>query len=361
MAIDEDLTSGSATRHYAYRVTHENTKYTLKGYKLELTCNPKNPEALDDLSAVYQQYFFLKSTSSFTPHVLKPLLLDTKLEIANKDSYLFIEILFEGGTTLDSFKPPNIEAVYNLMAQSVRGLLFLHNISITDLRPFNMILSNNVLKFDEAARIEGNASKYGLEYAAPEVLRTGGALDGLRYRYVVDVYYWAISFWSLLLKMAGSGLESHWKEYRLRSKKHADLVNRLRNELKAVKALNDTEVKMKTFIEKVLLNALEYNPKDRPSMRAIAGELKKFERENSIRTQCNDCNLSKSLAINKALIKLSAGIKLDKEEKVRVCSSCSEYTNVSIELVCGHVICKECLREYVLRSFLKKWLIVQLL
>ena len=217
---------------YVYQVDHNGDPYIIKGYKIFIphlkpgydTTKTTFMKSLCEIQAVYQEFFFTKMASTISPHFVKPLEMDYDLQLAKNDrSYtnLFIEILFEyGGESLADLKDLSINVIYDQMRQSANAISILHNTKVIhlDLKPANMVYSNNVVKvidmgaiyeskaksspYNITARLTGKIRELTEIYSPPEVIKHEVGLNKPNEKFEmgkVDVYSWASCFFKILL------------------------------------------------------------------------------------------------------------------------------------------------------------------
>jgi len=331
--IEKELSLGE---RYVYKVTHKGTMYILKGYEIVLEhLKPANQgskerfmESLSKVTEVYQEYFFSKIASIFSQHFTKALDIDHEIKLASNEyslSYLYIEILFEyGGESLHKLGKLSIDSVYNLMKQSANALTLLHSTGIThlDIKPANIVYNKDTdflkvidmggsygyggssVLYNPTINMQDKVREYTREFAPPELLQAEKAADLVGFRFIigtVDVYCWAMCFYSILLNKTPSVLANEVTYYKLKTE------NEYNNFIKGMKAsMNEIEVDegimkvKKDFIVKELSRALEYRPDKRPKMREVVDEMNTFEREKNIElayNKVNDVNKTKLMKI----------------------------------------------------------------
>jgi serine/threonine protein kinase len=169
--IEKNLGDTDSSKRYVYKVSHKGQTYILKDFKIYLEhLNPGNQESLErlkegieEISEVYQEYYFARVACIFNSHFVKPLLLDYSIKSAaanNEHTYMFIKIIFEDdGVPLDKIGSVNVDGVYNLMRQSADALVLLHDIGIAhfDIKPANMVYE----KKDDILKVIDMGSAFG--------------------------------------------------------------------------------------------------------------------------------------------------------------------------------------------------------
>lgn len=304
---------------YCYLVSHKGVHYIIRGFKIRFEHAKSDSEA--DLEAlkqgpievneVYQEYAFLKSTSIFNPHLAKPLEIDSfnkPSEDKDAPSYMYIEILFDhSGLPLNEMGPLSVEMAYNLVRQSSYALFMLHNTNgnCFGIKPEHMVYDKekDMLKIIDMSGIFGSSPRKKTEgalvefqseqrlcfpeYAPPEVLRMVEKLEPVAGLVVtanaIDIYNWGMNMVSLILNRTREDLIGEYKKFKLRDaedyKIYLDFVGKSMEE---VKTSNSTGNDMKEIMKEVLLSALSYNPKERPTMREISSKLKEYEKTKNI-------------------------------------------------------------------------------
>jgi serine/threonine protein kinase len=255
----------------------------------------------------------------------------------------------------------------------------LHDIRMThfDIKPANMVYDKNsdMLKIIDMGSAFGDLRKDVTsststfnrklrsttpEYSPPEILRKVENLDrvqGLKIDMsAVDVYCWAMCFYSMLLNMKVDELVSDNERYKIKLeadyKKYIENVN---DNLELLDAEDSVEDSIKKFVKKILVNALEYKPTERPTMRAIVCEMKNFEINEGVKVKYTEIEADYNKKLMAKLMIIN-----DKEEEefteptCTECDSCFSAVNEKVELYCGDMICKNCLVQNVLKSLLKK-------
>jgi len=371
--IEKEFPVGSPGERYVYQVAHQNVNYILKGFKIQLEhLSPEKKKSkelfmksLVEISEVFQEYYFSKAASQFSPHITAPLCLDFAIEVAKDKasySYIYIEAIFEyGGVALSSLQPTTLESTYNLMRQSANALFMLHNLGIAhfDIKPANMVydVKNDLLKIIDMGSAFGSSNRKKLsattkkldgkvrtgtpQYAPPEMLRRsedpnknpnlGLSLPG------IDVYCWGMSFFAMLTNRKNDDLAKDSDSHRSGSKEeYKDFMEIVEHLFNSVETKNSKESGLKNIIENLLAKALKYIPKERPTMRDIIDEMRKFERKKKY-----DLKYSKEeVKYNESLMKLLVSI--------------NDNVSDMVKLSCEHEINKDNLVNHVLESFLRK-------
>jgi len=353
---------------YVYQVSHQNINYILKGFRIQLEhlniSKEKSKEFfmqnLVEISEVFQEYYFAKAASKISSHVTAPLCLDFAIEFAKDEtsySYIYIEIIFEyGGTALSSLQSITLESIYNLMRQSANALFILHNLGIAhfDIKPANMVYDNknDLLKVIDMGsafgsskrkklsattkRLDGKVRTATPEYAPPEMLNmdidqsknpeSDFSLTG------IDVYCWAMSFFAMLTKRRNDELAADTKSHRSGSEiEYKDFVNIVERQLNSVDPKTPKEKDLKDIIKSLLTKALNFIPKERPTIKDIINEMRKFERKKKHYLKY----LEEEANHNENLMKLFVSYD-------------------TVKLTCDHEVSKDYLVKYVLELFVKK-------
>jgi serine/threonine protein kinase len=315
---------------------------------------------LENIRGIFQEYYFTKVASVFSKHFAKPLIMDYAIELSSSsdsDSYLFIETIYEHeGESLNKVELTNISEIYNLMQQSADALSILHEASITyfGIKPAHMVYnrSKDVLKvidmdnsyeYSMVSELQNNM-KIKFIFCPPEVLqlKKGTVKNKELILGTVDVYCWAISFYSLLLKKAQGDLRKKADKFNLNNEStYSKFLDEVETELKNIKVNQDQEQKKLEVITEELIKALSYNPEKRPMMKDIAEKMK-INSKLIINAKENNDNPKKT--INKPMV-----VKDDK-----ICKDCLNKDKKKVTLECGHYMCEKCISKYVFEKFGKK-------
>jgi len=274
--IEGEMSVDDSGEKYIYKVSHKGVFYVLKGYKIQIEhLVPGNKRSANSfknsiilISEVFQEYFFARIASLFNAHFAKPLLLDHTIELAENGfsgSYMYIEVIFEyAGTRLDKLASVTLNDTYNLMRQSANALTFLHEIGIThfDIKPANMAYDkeSDMLKIIDMESAFGAVTKKKItgtirildgeirsitpEYSPPEVLTKveGKEISDLKMSLdAIDVYCWAMSFYSILLKKTAADLRRDNERYKLESKDYEDYIQIINGSFNAIKVKDSLE------------------------------------------------------------------------------------------------------------------------
>ena len=365
LTIDKDLTSEYTSDSYIYKVSYNGVKYLLKGFRIDSVFRK---DAF--IKNIYQEYFSLKAACKSNSHIVKPLFLDYNVNVTLRNGLqLYIEILFENpGMSLAEYyeqESVSLRTTYNLMKQSINTLLLLQNIGIPyfNINPLNMTLldfnenmvhDENILKIIDMGklhnrveeRIANNVIEFNNvliteEYSPPEVLRLYKKVASATELNMeaVMVHSWAMTFNSLILKKNYSEPRSEDIKCKLKAEKdYREYIPSADNNSNLI--VSENTIELKCFIKRIISNALEYTPNKRPKIRDIVNEIVEFEKTKEI----NLIGLS-------SLVDRGA-IEEEKKSDIKPCGNCDERILKKVELICGHVICKDCLIEYALKKFM---------
>ena len=336
--IEASMSVIDSDEKYTYKVSHQGVFYVLKGYKIhiehlipgkEVAANSfKN--SIGEISEVFQEYYFAWIASLFNPHFAKPLFLDYTIELAENEysgSYMYIEIIFEyAGTSLNKLGPVTFNDAYNLMRQSANALTLLHDIAMVhfDIKPDNMVYDKNsdILKIIDMESASGAVTKKKvtgiirtfsgeirsttLEYSPPEVLRDieGREVQNLKMSLdAIDVYCWAMSFCSMLLKKTAADLIRDNERYKLKSEEdYKDYIEMTESSLNKIANRDLVDEDIKNKVKDLLLPALSYNPKSRPTMKALVDDMRNFEKQKNIKIKYAQTEAKNNKELIKRLI-----------------------------------------------------------
>ena len=265
--------------------------YILKGYEIVIEhLKPANDGSkdrfmatLNKITEVYQEYFFSKIACVFTHHFAKALEIDHEVKLAANEyslSYLYIEIIFEyGGESLHKLGKLDIDSIYNLMKQSANALALLHNTGIThlDIKPANIVYNKDTdfLKvidmggsfgygassviYNPTVNIQNKVREYTREFAPPELLRASNSKDMSKIRVImgtIDVYCWAMCFYTILLQKTPSVLTNEVNYYKLREETdYENFIKGMKLSIKELKVGNENAERKKEFILEELCKA----------------------------------------------------------------------------------------------------------
>jgi len=316
--VEGDMSVDDSGEKYVYKVSHNNVFYVLKGYKIQIEhLVPGNKASADSfknsmtvISEVFQEYSFARIASLFNPHFAKPLFLDHTIQLAESKyfrSYMYIEIIFEyAGIGLNKLGPVTFNDTYNFMRQSANALTLLHDIGMVhfDIKPANMVYdkNNDMLKIIDMESAFGAVTKKKvtgtirtfsgeirsttLEYSPPEVLRDieGREVQNLKMSLdAIDVYCWAMSFCSMLLKKTTADLKNDNQRYKLESEgNYKDYIEITEGNLNEINVKGSIQKDIKNKVKDLLLYALSYQPKSRPTMKALVHNMRNFEKQKNI-------------------------------------------------------------------------------
>jgi len=314
--IEEKFPVGNEEERYVYQISHKDKTYILKGFRIQLRqLNPDNKEtvkffeeSLIQISEVFQEFHFSRAANLLNPHIAAPLFLDFKIELPKNRASCFwmhIQIIFEyGGIALGELRPTGIELTYNLMRQSANALFLLHNLGIAhlDIKPDNMVYDEekDLLKIVDMGSAFGRSNQKSLsattvnlvgkvrtatrEFTPPEVLLMGKSSINSESNLIlpaIDVYCWGMSFFALFTNRDNVELKMYCDSYKKRSiSDYEGFKEAVKINFKSIKAKNDKENDLKTFIQTLLNKALKYKPRKRPNFKKLITMMREFEEEN---------------------------------------------------------------------------------
>jgi len=454
--IDETTLGGKATllnaimqktHKYVYKLSKEGKFYILKGNVLRFPsfdspeASTRYPNNMKKLGFIYQEFYLSKVASVMSINFAVPLQIASKIELPKppeKDATLYVEALYEyGGEPLSSFKGKDctIQRVYKWMRQSANALSMLHKIGIShlDIKPDNMVYDpeTNILKiidlgisvayvdskklYKVTSKLSGKMRGFTEIYSPPEVIQIFGDKSMLK-EYVsrpekfiignVDVYCWAMGFYSLLLEKSSEQLQENIEKYHCETRgKYNAFLEDIKKEFARIKTNDGMECEMKNAIEELLIQALAYDPNQRPKMNEIAKTIKlnsngslntlkerNIEKENIARMlEILDVHDKSNFIYNiddQSLTaietyKTKSPYKLEEEEKNKEvtvdqnfkqasstekskntkefkiepelnCENCEKGINCQVELKCGHKICISCASKKVFMNNILK-------
>jgi serine/threonine protein kinase len=375
---------------YIYELTCNGKSYILKGYSIHIEhLDPTNQESrgrfmktLWEVGEVFQEYCFAKVGSVFNEHFVKPLIMDYNLELAtdsNPNSYLFIEMIYEhGGKSLDELGLDNVTEIYNLMQQSADAFNLLHEAAIThiNIKPANMIYNRDtdilkimdmgisheydtMSKLYKSTELEEKLKSLIPVFSPPEILKLNERNVQFQESIpeTVDVYSWAMSFYSLLLNKTQSDLETEVNKFKLNDETdYLPFLNEVKIGLKNIKVDQDQEEQKLNIITEELIKTLSYNPDERPKMKDIAAKMKQDilfssnkQSSEQILSVKEDDNIQ---VIEKVTNVFKPATKT--RQRTKICMNCLYKDKKKVKLECGHCVCRRCILKYVLEKFDKK-------
>eukprot|EP00826_Nyctotherus_ovalis_P055342 TRINITY_DN7340_c0_g2_i2.p1 TRINITY_DN7340_c0_g2~~TRINITY_DN7340_c0_g2_i2.p1 ORF type:complete len:375 (-),score=110.73 TRINITY_DN7340_c0_g2_i2:10-1134(-) len=322
--VTSDVISLSEDK-YVYKLVKDASLYILKGYKIPVS-STDDPEArsaygevLRQLGLIYQEYYLAKIDNAFNPHYVRPLHLATSFEPPEnpgEDGTIYAELLLEhSGDSLDTYRKKSgvkIKQVYNWMRQSANALSFLHGAGIShlDIKPSNMVYDEqrDVVRiidmgssttyasqsqmFSSTKSVTTKIRELTIYYAPPEILQaynnkallSSPISDPLEFIVGnIDVYCWAMCFYSILLRKRDKDLENELNKYKLgKTEDYSLFIDGLKSSIEDLATRDAEEQKLKGIITEVLVHALQYSPKDRPRVSAVVETMKTFDRKEGI-------------------------------------------------------------------------------
>jgi len=337
--IEEDMSASNSGDKYVYKVNHNNTPYILKGYRIQIEhLAPENrrsanlfKDSITIISEVFQEYFFTRIASLFNPHFAKPLFLDYVIQVAENwfsGSYMYIEIIFEyAGTALDKLKSVTFNDAYNFMRQSANALTLLHDIGMPhfNIKPGNMVYDKNtdILKIIDMESTFGAVTKNKVtatirifnreirsttpEYSPPEILRNiegKEEIPDLKMSLgAIDVYCWAMSFSSMLLKKTAADLIRDNERYKLQSEEdYKGYIEITESTLNTIGVRDSVDNDIKNKVKDLLLRALSYKPRSRPSMKVLVNNMRKFEKQKDVNIKYAETEIINNRELTERLI-----------------------------------------------------------
>ena len=403
------ILSGNIEDRYVYKVEVNKKFFIVKGYNVKLPqIKNGDPDSktslfgfLNKLERVYQEYFFAKMACVYSRHFAKPLAIDHEVQWAPNDfgtSNLYTEIIFEyGGESIDNLGDTKITTIYNLMRQSASALCLLHNTGVIhmDIKPQNMVFANGLLKiidmggshgyetksivYKPTVNLKGKITEFTRAFSPPEILKEYEKINPQSTHFElgkVDVYSWAMSFFSILLSRSAHDLESDIVKYKLKTPEvYAKFFEELVTpELSIIETNNETEEKIKLKVQELLKVQLSYDPSERYTMPKIVQDMKNFELKEKIDINYKAIEIEQEKDILR-LFMINQNLNLKEEDINRYteerkspriqleekkspitrleCEDCKTKKNVKIELGCGHCICRRCTYEYIMMKFTK--------
>jgi len=379
LKIENDFIPGNEESRYVYHISYKENTYILKGFRIPIEqFNPEDErsadffvKSLEQISEILQEYHFARAASLISPHIASPLYLDLMVDMAKDKtsfSYMHIQIIFEyGGVALSKLQPTTIKQTYNLMRQSANALLLLHNLEIAhlDIKPDNMVYDTkkDLLKIVDMGSAFGGSNRRRVgattkelekkvtsttqEFAPPEVLfMEKGSTKQLELKFyltAIDVYCWAMSFFAILNNKSSMDLKNYSTRYRTGLEpSYKEFIKIVETTFDSIKSKNSKDTELITVVSNLLTKALQYKPKERPIMKDIIHEMKKFEKEKKYILHYSKAELEHS----KKLLEL-----LVYNDPTRIQSPILDEIAY---LSCGHEVAKDYLVKYTLKLFIQR-------
>jgi len=363
---------------YVYKlISKDNLQYILKGYKIpmspldDINSAESYTEVLRQLGLVYQEFYLAKIDSAFTPHYVKPLHLATSFDPpqgAGEDGTVYAEILFEyGGESLDSYRKKaatKIKQIYNWMRQSANALCFLHGAGIShlDIKPANMVYDEekDLLKiidmgsstsytsqsqmFSSTKSVTSKIRELTVYYAPPEILQAynNKALlaspisDPLEFIVGnIDVYCWAMCFYTLILRKKDKELENEITKFKLgKSDQYEGFLINMKELFEKLPIKEEEDIKLKNFIYEILTSSLQYSAKDRPKLESIVEKMKNFDTKEKVVLKYHEIEKIAQDKMNK-MLGLHLFIKQQEEKISNLLSEAAkkqeEYSKIELD------------------------------
>eukprot|EP00826_Nyctotherus_ovalis_P050382 TRINITY_DN6166_c0_g4_i2.p1 TRINITY_DN6166_c0_g4~~TRINITY_DN6166_c0_g4_i2.p1 ORF type:complete len:241 (-),score=28.72 TRINITY_DN6166_c0_g4_i2:13-735(-) len=207
----------------------------------------------------------------------------------------------------------------------------------------------------------------------------------------VDVYCWAVTFYSILFKQTADNLYDDNEMYKLSTNldynKYLEVV---RKKFEFIKSATPVEKNIKEMVKRLIVDSSSFVPKERLTMEQIVDSMKTFEQKENFKIKYSEIEAE----MNKHFLKLLLiDVKEPKDEKVEEekkisrsantkelkvetleesepdieeseevsikplcesCMDCPRKETLKGRLACGHVVCKDCVVEFTMKSLLKK-------
>ncbi len=295
---------------YVLLVETSGKQYIVKGIDCavlgpEIKPDRNRTDAMSEAMYIFQEYYLIRCVSSISKHFAKPLGISSKMyfpEDKGETQRMCVEMLQEfAGESLAEAKAGNIKLIFRWMLQSAVAIAFLHSMGIAhmDIKPGNMAYDkvgkilklidlgsgNDYLEQEAMEEKKGTASHIVRElstaFAPPEVVGRDGEIKHTSVECTpesIDIFTWAASFYSITTHKSQKVIrkETHkfWKEKRFNKF--------IKNARDAIEESEYEDEKIKSFIEKLILSCMEYQPEKRPKSRKVAEDIIKFAQENGL-------------------------------------------------------------------------------
>ena len=318
--------------------------------------------SLMQIQEVYQEYFFTKMASIFSPNFVKPLEISYGIQLAkNERTYtrLFIEALFEfGGESLTNLTNLDITTIYNLMRQSADAICVLHSTGVIhlDIKPSNMVFSNNILKiidmgslyesvtknavYQQTTKLSGKIRELTEIYSPPEILKHELGLSEIQRKFEmgkIDVYSWAMCFFKIICSRSESDLNIDANTYKLSTEKvYENYLSRIiLPELGTITTADPVEEKIKNFLTDLLCKQLSFEPSERSRIEDIVNTMKEFEKQENINFEQNIRGEKLREFLMAEEVK-SSSRPIEEIREKSICPDCLDRENTKVELECNH-------------------------
>ena len=99
----------------------------------------------------------------------------------------------------------------------------------------------------------------------------------------VDVYSWAMSFYSLILSKSPDSLTREANYYKVGSEKEYDnFMKSIKDEVNKIDIKDSKKIRIKDFIFEQIFKGLSFKPENRPKMSEVAENMKEFEKKETL-------------------------------------------------------------------------------
>jgi len=362
---------------YMYKLTKDNSSYLLKGYKIVFTSLEESDaranyiEVLRQLGLIYQEYYLAKLDCCFSSHFAKPLCIESSFqppEGPGENATVCAEILFEHtGESLESYRRKaaiNLKQIYNWMQQSASALSFLHaaGISHLDIKPNNMMYNEQedtlkIMDMDSSAAYTSQTQIFSspksvtskireltIYYAPPEILQaynnkaltSSPISDPIEFIVRnIDIYCWAMCFYTLLLKKKDRELEKEMSKHKLcKLEDYKEFIESIKENMTKFSEETEEGKVLKHIIQEILIKCLQYEPKDRPHFDEVINIMRDYDKANNIKLKYTQ-QKAEAIEKNEVLVGLREFLRT-KEEKLELMQTehsklQEEYKNMQLE------------------------------
>jgi len=101
----------------------------------------------------------------------------------------------------------------------------------------------------------------------------------------VDTYYWAMCIYAIMLNKDEETLNNEVRSFKMSTKdKYESFINYVRKAIDPFTLSSPKEASKEEFIIQILVEALRFKPKERPTLADIAEDIKKFENKEQCKS-----------------------------------------------------------------------------
>jgi serine/threonine protein kinase len=231
------------------------------------------------------------------------------------------------------------------MRESADSLLYLQQAGFELFDMQHAFGRSDQIRTSKVMKVNGKLRTFVLEYAPPEILTLAKKNIKLSIE-KINVYDWAIKVYSLIFNKSSEELITDNEKYKFTTERaYRPYIRSIRDRL------DDLSQPMKDFINPLLLQALQYDPKERPTIKDLVKELKLHIKSNKTATKLIE-DIKEKMMLGESDFKeeeVREESVVKKGDKVLVVDAIKKDKEVVLE--CGHEVGKSQLVEFILNEF----------